>query len=109
MSNQPPFSLESYTTLAIQVLDMGIIIPVSFLSRVLIWKQHPWGYMLSSIMLVFGLTMFIAIIAMIIMESLAGVYLTTAEMLVFPIVMFINIALAVALLKNASRPVHSMA
>ncbi len=104
LTNQPPFGLESYTTLAVQVLDLGIIVPTSFLSGVLIWKQRPWGYMLSSIMLICGLTMFLAIIAMIINEYLAGVHLTMAEVLIFPTITLINIGLAVALLKNASRP-----
>jgi hypothetical protein len=105
LANQPPYGLESYTTLVIQVLDLGVIVPISLLAGILLWKQRPWGYLLSSIMLVTGVTFFLAILGMIINEILAGVQVSSAEIVMFPIIALINLGLVIALLKSISKPV----
>ena len=84
----PPFGLESYTTLVIQALDLGVIVPTSALSAVLLWKKRPWGYALSAVVLIKGLTMGAALVAMIINMLLAGLPANMVE-----IVMFTGIAL----------------
>lgn len=84
-----PIGLESYTTLVIQALDLGIIVPTSVVAAVLLWQARPWGYALSVVVLVKGLTMGAALIAMIINQILAGVSVSAVE-----IVMFSGIALA---------------
>jgi hypothetical protein len=89
ISGTPPFGLESYTTLVIQALDLGIIVPTSGLAAVLLWQDRPWGYALSSVVLVKGLTMGAALIAMIISQIMTGVPVSIVE-----IVMFSGIALA---------------
>jgi hypothetical protein len=85
----PPFGLESYTTLVIQGLDLGIIVPVSALTAVLLWRSRPWGYTLAAVVLVKGLTMGAALIAMIIGQVLAGIKVGMVE-----VVMFSGIAIA---------------
>lgn len=89
MTGTPPIGLESYTTLVIQALDLGIIVPVSALTAILLWKDQPWGYALSAVVLIKGLTMGAALIAMIIGQILAGVPVSPVE-----IIMFSGIALA---------------
>lgn len=89
MNGTPPFGLESYTTLVIQALDLGIIVPTSALAAVLLWRDRPWGYVLSAVVLVKGLTMGAALIAMIVGQIMAGVVVSMVE-----IVMFSGIALA---------------
>jgi hypothetical protein len=44
LAGTPPPGLEAYTTLVIQALDLGIIVPVSVITAVLLWKKQPWGY-----------------------------------------------------------------
>jgi hypothetical protein len=89
LDGTPPIGLESYTTLVIQALDLGIIVPVSILTAILLWQKHPWGYALSAVILIKGLTMGAALVAMIIGQILAGVPVSPVE-----IVMFSGIALA---------------
>lgn len=89
IAGTPPFGLESYTTLVIQALDLGIIVPTSGLAAVLLWQARPWGYALSTVVLVKGLTMGAALIAMIISQIMAGVGVSLVE-----ISMFSGIALA---------------
>lgn len=37
-------------------LDLSIIVPTTALAAVLLWKRHPWGYVLGAIMLVKAFT-----------------------------------------------------
>jgi len=66
ITGTPPFGLESYTTLVIQILDLGVVIPVTFLSAVLLLRKQPWGYLLSAVMCIKGMTMLTAISAMVV-------------------------------------------
>jgi len=89
IAGTPPFGLESYTTLVIQGLDLGIIVPVSALTAVLLWRSRPWGYTLASVVLIKGLTMGAALIGMIVSQVLAGHEINMVE-----IIMFSGIAIA---------------
>ena len=79
----PPIGLESYTTLVIQALDLGIIVPVSALTSFLLWRSRPWGYTLAAVVLVKGLTMGAALIAMIIGQFLVGIEVGMGEAIMF--------------------------
>ena len=70
---QTPQGLESTTTLVIQVLDLGIIVPVAFLSGILLLRRAPLGYLLTSIVLIKTLSLGTAVSAMLVGELLAGV------------------------------------
>jgi hypothetical protein len=98
-----PFGLESYTTLVIQALDLGIIVPLTFLSGIMLLKRKPWGYLLSSIVVIKGLTMLAALTAMIIGELLVGAQLNPIEIVFFPTFALINVVVAFLLLKNISE------
>ena len=109
LSNQPPIGLESYSTLVIQVLDLGLIIPTAFLSGILLWKQRPWGYLLASIVLVKGFTMLLAVSAMAVNMIWAGVQVSIGETIMFPILALIDIGMTVTLLRNVSEPISTSA
>ena len=83
IAGTPPIGLESYTTLVIQALDLGIIVPVCGLAAVLLGRRQPWGYALTAIVLVKGLTMGMALIAMIIGQILIGVQVGIVESVMF--------------------------
>ncbi|WBW96697.1 hypothetical protein [Oceanirhabdus sp. W0125-5] len=98
-----PEGLEHYTTLVIQGLDLGFIVPVAVVSGVLIIKRKPMGYLLSSVIIVKGFTMGIAIIAMIIAMIYAGVKVSFVESAIFPIITLIIIYCLVLILKNINE------
>lgn len=104
LANQSPYGLETNTTLVIQVLDLGLIVPVSLLGGILLWQRRPWGYLLSSIILIDGLTYFLALLAMIIGETLAGVQMSTGETAVVLLLVFFGLGMTVTLLRNISTP-----
>lgn len=98
-----PFGLEHYTTLVIQGMDLGFIAPIAFISGIMILKRRPLGYLLSSVIIMKGITMGAAITAMIIGQALAGVYMSLAEIIMFPVVNLIIIYCLILLLKNINE------
>lgn len=98
-----PLGLEHYTTLVIQGMDLGFIVPVAFLSGVLVLKRKPLGYLLSSVIIIKGLTMGTAITAMIIGMINAGVKVSIVEIAMFPIVNLIIIYCLILIFKSINE------
>lgn len=91
LSGSAPLGIEHYTTLPIQALDLGFILPAAVTSAILIMKKRPMGYLLSSVLLIKFITLLTAITAMIIAQALSGVSMSLVEIMVFPIVNLIII------------------
>ena len=68
LKNQVPVGLESYSTLVIQVFDLGFIVPLTFLAAFLLANNNAWGYLLAAILLLKGIALFSAVSAMGIMQ-----------------------------------------
>jgi hypothetical protein len=98
-----PIGLEHYNTLVIQALDLGIIIPVAALSGIMIIRRKPLGYLLSSVVIIKGLTMLTAITAMLVGMKNAGVEVSFVEMIVFPLFNLIAIFCLIVLLRNMNE------
>jgi hypothetical protein len=80
-----PEGLEHYTTLVIQGMDLGFVVPVAILSGILLLKRKPMGYVLTSVVAVKGFTMLLAISAMIINQLINGVSVNIVELVLFPL------------------------
>lgn len=78
-----PVGLEHYTTLVIQGMDLGFIVPTAFLSGLAILNRKPIGYLLSSVVIFKAITMLTAITAMMINMALSGVTISPVEVTVF--------------------------
>ncbi len=109
VASQPPIGLESNTTLFIQVLDLGLIVPAAFLSGVLLWKQSAWGYLLASVVLIKGFTLGIAVSAMAVNMILAGMQVSPVEVIMFPALTLIGVGMTATLLRNVLEPVGASA
>jgi hypothetical protein len=96
----PPVGLESAITMVIQSLDLGIIVPTSLITTVLLLQKRPWGYTLSSVVLLKILSMGTALIAMIISQALAGVPADPVVSVMFVIISISGIILSVVALQN---------
>jgi hypothetical protein len=95
-----PTGLESAITMVIQALDLGVIVPTSFITAILLLKKLAWGYALSSVLLLKILTMGAALIAMIIGQILAGVSVDPVISGIFVIISLSGILLGIVTLKN---------
>jgi len=100
LAGTPPFGLESYTTLVIQVLDLGIVVPAAILTGVLLLRRVPVGYLLAAFVQVFGFNMGAAVTAMVIGQVLAGVAVSPVELVIFPTIALVNAVLIVLLLRS---------
>lgn len=96
----PPAGLESAITMVIQALDLGVIVPTSFLTASLLIKKQAWGYALSSVLLLKILTMGAALIAMIIGQMSAGVEIDPVISVIFVLISISGITLGIMTLRN---------
>ncbi|MDF2474259.1 MAG: hypothetical protein K0R21_2041 [Anaerocolumna sp.] len=95
-----PAGLEHYTTLVIQGLDLGFIVPIALLSGILLIKRKPFGYLLTSVIIMKGFTMGAALTAMIIGQYIAGVKMSMIEIIMFPAFSLVIFYCMILLLKN---------
>lgn len=79
-----PVGLEHYSTLVIQGMDLGIVVPTAFVSGILLIKKKSFGYLLSSVIIIKGITMLTCISMMIINQALNQVDMGITEVLIFP-------------------------
>ena len=100
VSGVPPLGLEHYTTLIIQALDLGFIVPAALVAGVLVIRRKPFGYLLASVIIIKGITLLTAISAMLIGQIRAGIKVGPAETIIFPIFNVIPIYCLVLILKN---------
>lgn len=98
-----PIGLEHYTTLVIQAMDLGFIVPIAVISGVLLLKRKPFGYLFTSIIIIKAITMLTSITAMIINSYLSGVVVNPIEVIVFSAFNLLAIVAFVILIKNTNE------
>jgi hypothetical protein len=67
-----PSQVEHYTTLIVQGLDLGILLPASFISGVLLIRKTPLGYLLAPVYFIFLSLLMTALTAKVIAMKLLG-------------------------------------
>jgi hypothetical protein len=95
-TGQPPAQLETYTTLELAALELGIMVPLHVVGAVLLWQRHAWGYLIA-IPLAFAAAMtFIALsVGQVLLhlsfarENVAGIVQMTAFALVASVLSFL--------------------
>ncbi|MFN7035364.1 MAG: hypothetical protein ACK4SN_03275 [Bellilinea sp.] len=92
--------LENTTSMFIQAMDLGIVVPVCVLSAVLLLRRSPWGYLLASVGLVKFLTLGTAVSLMGLNMARVGVPISAVELIVFSSMALAGIATTFILLKN---------
>ncbi len=95
-----PVGLEHYSTLVIQALDFGFVVPAAFLSGLLLIRRKSFGYLLAPVITVKGIALLTAIIAMMIGMVRAGVRVSLIEMVLFPVFDLIAISCLVLMMWN---------
>jgi hypothetical protein len=65
------------------VMDLGVVAPLAVVSGILLWKRMPFGYLLSSVLVVKGASMGIALVAMIVNAWRSGVESSPVETVLF--------------------------
>ncbi len=73
MAGETPALLETYTTMVIQAMDLGILVPLGLIIGYLLLARNAWGYALSSIVLIKVATYGTAVLAMALFQVLNGI------------------------------------
>jgi hypothetical protein len=95
-----PSSLEHYTTLVIQAMDLGFVVPTAIISGILLIKRKAFGYLLASVVIIKASTMLTAISVMIIEQAYAGVQMGLEALVMFPVFNLLTIVCLVLILRN---------
>ena len=95
--------LENTTSLFIQAMDLGIIVPVCLLAGILLLRRQPWGYLLASVGLTKFLTLGIAVSLMGLNMARVGVPINPVELGVFLGMALAGVVMTVILLKHVKE------
>lgn len=102
-----PVALEIYTTLVIQALDLGVIVPASILTGYLLIKEKAWGYALAAIVLIKVSLLGTAIISMILFMAQNGVDVALGQVLFFSLVTVFGILISAAFYRRINGKINS--
>jgi hypothetical protein len=78
-----PQGLEHYATLVIQALDLGFVVPSALIAGILLIRRRAFGYLLAPVIIIKGVTLVTAVIAMAVMMAATGVAVSFVEMGIF--------------------------
>jgi len=98
-------ALENTTSMFIQAMDLGLIVPLCLLSGILLLRRRPWGYLLASVGMLKFLTMGTAVSVMGLNMARVGVQVSAVELIIFPTITIVNIIMVIALLRNVIEQV----
>jgi len=102
-SDTAPYGLEHYSTLGIQTLDLGFIVPACFVTAGLLWRKRSWGYLLSVVLVLKMITMSTAVSAMVVSMLINGVDVSIVEMIVFPAFTLLSIVFITKILREVKK------
>lgn len=98
-----PLQAEHYTTLIVQGLDLGILLPAAFLCGRLWTKKQPFGYLFAPVYFVFLSLLMTALTAKVIAMALLG-YNVIPVIFLIPAIHLLTIFSTVVILKNVVEP-----
>jgi hypothetical protein len=96
-------ALENVTSMFIQAMDLGLVVPLCALAGILLLRRSAWGYLLASVGLIKFLTMGIAVSLMGLNMARVGVPISAVELVVFPTIALGNVVMVVLLLRNVKE------
>jgi hypothetical protein len=86
LTGNAPAALENSTTLVIQALDLGVVVPAALLTGYLLINERAWGYALASVFLIKVSLLGTAIVSMILFMAQNGVDVAMGQVLFFVLV-----------------------
>ncbi|MEI6089947.1 MAG: hypothetical protein WCR42_05820 [bacterium] len=97
-----PKSVEHFTTLIVQGMDLGLLLPLAMVSAIMLLKKKPLGYLSAAIYYVFLSFLMTALSAKIIAMGLLG-YGIIPAIFIIPVFNICAITFTVILLKNIKK------
>ncbi|MDR7238240.1 hypothetical protein [Neobacillus drentensis] len=103
INHSPTEGIEHYTTLVIQALDLGFIVPVGIIAGILLIMRKPFGYLLASVIIIKDITLLTALSAMIFLQIRAGVEVSSTIVILILLLNIVVIYLMFLILKNVKE------
>ncbi len=97
-----PKTLEHYTTLIVQGNDLGLLLPIAFVSGYLLLKKKQPAFLLVPVYLVFLSLLMIALVAKVVYMGVSG-YNTFPVIFIIPAFAIISIVCSVLTLRDAEQ------
>lgn len=94
-----PGQAEHYTTLIVQGLDLGILLPAAFISGMLLIRKNPYGYLLAPIYFVFLSLLMTALTAKVVAMKILG-YNVIPVIFIIPAFNLITLISTILILNN---------
>jgi hypothetical protein len=99
----PPEGLEHYTTLVIQALDLGFVVPAGVMAGIFIIRKQPFGYLLAPILIIKEITLLTAMSAMVILQIINGIIVSPVVLILVLALNIIVIYIMFLIMKNVNR------
>jgi hypothetical protein len=96
--------LTDHPTNVVPALDFSMVIPWLVLGGVWLWQHHPWGYVISSILIVKGMVYMLSLTAASVVPALSGFPESSAEIPLWGTLGLGFIVFGSLLLGNIRRP-----
>ena len=97
-----PDQVQHYTTLIVQGFDLGIFLPIAFVSGYLLYKKSPYGYLFGTVTIIFLPLLMTALVAKIIYMGAIGANIFPV-IVIIPVIDLIAIIAASLLIKNINN------
>ena len=97
-----PIDLQHYTTLIVQGFDLGLLLPISFVAGLLLFKKKPMGFLTGVPYIIFLSVLMTALSAKIIAMGLNGVNIIPAVFII-PAINLVTILCALLMVKNINE------
>jgi hypothetical protein len=98
-----PSDITGLTTLVSQGIDLGMVVPLMLSAGVLLWRRSPWGYLLTSVSLGYGLLMSITLPAFIVVPLIQDGKINLVEAIPFSVVSLAGLALTVLFYRSVQN------
>jgi len=97
-----PVEVQHYTTLIVQVMDLGLLLPLSFVSGILLLKRRSMGFLLGPVYLAFLSLLMTALLAKIIAMGTVGASIIPAVFII-PVICLVTIASAFRMVRAVEK------
>ncbi len=102
-NGKAPVGLDNYSTLCIQVLDLGVVVPACFVISYLLKERSKLGYILGPVIIIKAVTLVIAVLAMALCMSLSGIDVAAVEYISFGCICVIALYFLFRILKQINK------
>lgn len=98
-NDKAPEGLENYSTLVIQALDLGVIVPACFAINYMLANKYKIGYVIAPVIIIKAVTLVVAVLTMAVCMKITGEDVAIAEFAVFGLIFLVALYYLIKQLK----------